>query len=249
LSLAHLLAGGEVWSDELAPWELGDDAASSLQPFSRSLAVRPDSASLAGYCTKAPPVMLDEPKVIVPLPMVSSEAALPLVSLVVLVWPEDPDEDRPHAFDLRPLPPDGAWRSALTHRVPGLQVEPHPDGEGWFRCAGPEPVSVRVLDDAFAAAGDRLSGYHARPCRRPSFRGPPVCTPLKRQETIRGSLAHLLNGKILLERLGPAGLMSLVGKHLGSIQGVQVIPGGLAETREAILQAVADSSDASKPSA
>lgn len=229
LSLAEQHAGGVVLSDEIAAW---NPERCRLLPFPRALAVRPDSLKWVGMSGDYARLMLDEEKVMVPLTGTVG-AETPLGAVVFLEWPEDTSEAASDAVcEVCVLAPDFTWITHLQRL--GVEVHPHPDGRGWWRCHSAEPLSAAALEQAMVAGRGVMSAFHRGACRAPSYTGAPVLTALDAMEAARRSLSGLINGRALVAAYTAPRVLAWARSAFQGLPCAQCAPGALAETREAL---------------
>ncbi len=232
LSLAEQLAGGEVWSDEIAAW---DPVRGALCAFPRAMAVRPDSLRLTGHPGSAPRVVLDEEKAMVPLRAIAPAALLPLRAVVLLEWPLDITvEDGVQVTELRVEAVTGAWQDGLAAACPGVVIEPHPDGGGWWRCRRAEPLRAEDIDQAMRVGRAVLSGAHREARRAPTYRGPPIVSEVDPGRAAASSLAYAVNARALADASSNAQVLAMARAALRRARCVACVPGMLEETRQAI---------------
>lgn len=229
LSLAEQHAGGRVLSDEIAAW---NPERCRLRAFPRSLAVRPDSLNLVGVSTEVARLVLDEEKAMVPLTSRVEEETT-LGAVVFLEWPEDKSEAGSSAVcEACVAAPDSTWIEHLRRLA--VDVCPHPDGRGWWRCCSAEPLSAAALEQAMTEGRAVMSAFHRGACRAPSYTGRPALAALDPLEAARRSMAGLINGRALVAAYTAPRVLAWARSAFQGLPCVRCVPGALAETRAAL---------------
>ncbi len=232
LSLAWALKGGRVLSDEVAAW---CPLTQRLAAFPRPLAARLETLSLLKTPDTYRHLPLEEEKAIIPL-TASADRRAPLRAVVFLEWARDAATEN-NVCELCVHAPDDSWRDRLVARQEVLRVEPHPDGNGWWRCSSREPLKSAAIEQVLGASGAVLTGFHRGARRMPAFKGDAELEPAD-DGSVERAMAFLINGRAVAASHTPSGLMTMSRAALHTARCAVCRPGEVAGTLRAIEQFV-----------
>ncbi len=230
LSLAELMDGGQVLSDEIAAW---DPVMSTLVAFPRALAVRPDTLALLGDRRPHVRLHIDEEKALIPLAPV--DETVPLKAVCILEWPMDTAiGDRETVCEFQVVAANEQWVVRLREVVSAIVLQPHPDGGNWWRCHTPNPLRLDRLEQVLQDEHATLMEWHRGARRRPNFSDDPQVMPLNCDTAAGLSMAWLINARTWVDEHGAPRVLGMVRAALRNACCYLCVPGKIAATRRAV---------------